>query len=415
MTKPRHSDDNVFSAKVAIALFLVGVFSFSAFITLSTFAPELLDGDDAQAHALSHSAIGYAGIVKLIKSTGANITVRRAPLSTPRQFDFVVSTPRSMIKITGIEQLGAWRVLIVLPKWTAMPSMSHKGWVGQSYSLPTNAVEEILQELAPKAKLTRASSSQSPMIKFDRREAERLRTTSTLTAGPINELQSVSAPELIPVATTAAGVTILGVIRHKEQPDIYVLTDPDLLNTQGISNLNTARAGVAILDALRAEGGPIAFDVTMNGYARSRSLLRLALEPPLLALTLTFVIVSALLAWRAATRDGPAAPGGRTIAFGKRALADNSAALFRLAGREHTMAKRYADLTRSNVALRMGVARDGAEATSTELDRIATIRNVTPLYSALAQEAASAATPEQAVAIARKLQTWEEEMTRATR
>lgn len=67
----------VFSTRVAVILFLVGVFSFSAFITLSTFAPDFTDGNDGQAHALSKSAIGYAGAVKLLKSQGTQVQVSR--------------------------------------------------------------------------------------------------------------------------------------------------------------------------------------------------------------------------------------------------------------------------------------------------------------------------------------------------
>jgi len=37
--------------------------------------------------------------------------------------------------------------------------------------------------------------------------------------------------------------------------------------------------------------------------------------------------------------------GGRAIALGKTALVDNTAALIRLAGREHRLGGRYADLT----------------------------------------------------------------------
>jgi hypothetical protein len=106
---------------------------------------------------------------------------------------------------------------------------------------------------------------------------------------------------------------------------------------------------------------------------------------------------------------------GRALAYGKRILADNSAALIRLAGREHTMAARYADFIRTLVAERIGVARDGSETTSAELDRIAQARGLSSPFSPLAAEAASAQTGPAALAAARKLHTWTEEIIRATR
>ena len=167
--------------------------------------------------------------------------------------------------------------------------------------------------------------------------------------------------------------------------------------------------------SITANGDPLSFDVTLNGFLRSRSVLRLAFEPPLLALTLSFIVVSALIAWRAATRDGPSRREARDIAFGKRTLADNSAALIRLAGREFTMAKRYADLVRTTVAARIGIPQDNDSKASAELDRIAIQHNIHPSYSALAAQATAATSPEQALTAARQLHSWQQEIIRATR
>jgi len=404
----------VFSPKVAIALFLVGVFSFSAFVTLSTYAPDFADGDDAAAHALSRSAIGYAAAVKLARARGANVTVTRtAP--TAGTAPLVVLTPPSKLTAADIDKLADWRALVVLPKHLAVPDFTHTGWVAATIPMAEDAVAEILADIAPKAKISRANGSASPVLTFDAAEAERIDAGADLRPGAIADLQTVSAKDLIPVLRTADGRTVLGVIRLKDKPDTYVLTDPDLLNTQGLADIATARAGMAILDALRAPGDPIAFDVTLHGFERTRSLLRLAFEPPLLAATLSLLVAAALLAWRAATRAGPAAAETRTIALGKRALADNSAALFRLARREHTMARRYAAFTATLAAEKLGVWRGENDETVAELDRIGGARGVGHKFSDLAAEASAAQTGADATAAARKLHAWNEEILRATR
>jgi hypothetical protein len=399
----------VFNARVAIIMFLVGVFSFSAFITLSTFAPELSEGD-ARAHALSRSAIGYAGIVKLARKMGAIVNVSRAEPGARGAASLVVLTPESEFTFEDVERIAGPTALVVLPKWLAIPSLTRSGWVGPSVPMATGSVAHILGEISPNAKIAQA-------VEF--RQARTRLPDQTLRPGPITALQTISAPNLTPVATTKDGEMILGVLRTNDRDgaalEIYVLSEPDLLNTQGIADLDTARVGLELLTLLRAPGAPITFDATLNGYARSRSLLRLAFEPPLLAATLSFVLVAALIAWRAATREGPAAARGRALAYGKRILADNSAALIRLAGREHTMAGRYADFIRTLVAERIGVARDGSETMSAELDRIAQARGLSSPFSPLAAEAASAQTGPAALAAARKLHTWTEEIIRATR
>jgi hypothetical protein len=310
---------------------------------------------------------------------------------------------------------GNATVLVVLPKWHAFPSFEKPGWVLESGPMIESSVEGILTDIAPKAKVAREPATMQPAITVDWRQTRSIKLDERLRPGKIASLQTISAPDIVPVAKTHDGKTVLGVIRDDDHADIFVLSEPDFFNTQGIADIATAAAGLDIINALRRDGDAIVFDVTLNGYARTRNLLRLAFEPPLLAATLSFVIVAALIAWRAATRQGPTTVARRALAYGKRILADNSAALVRLTGREHTMAPRYADFVRTIAAERIGVIRDGEETTSTELDRIASARGLSQPFSTLAAEAAAASTPADALAAARKLHAWTEEIIRATR
>lgn len=403
-----------FSTPVAIILVLVGVFSFSAYFTLSAFAPEVTEGD-VRAHALSRSAIGYAGIIKLARANGAIVNIGRTESYGASRSALVVLTPDAKLGFDDVNRLGQWAVLIVLPKWITIPSFERPGHVMAAPPMAPTSVAAFLEEIAPDAKLTRESKPEKPVIEMDWRQTRSVAVKAAFRPGTIEYLQAISAPNITPVAKTKNGKTVLGVIRGDDHPDIYILSEPDLLNTQGIADPATAAVGLDMLNALRTEGDTITFDVTLNGYARVRNLLRLLFEPPLLAATLSFFLIASLIAWRAATREGPAAVKNRALAYGKRILADNSAALIRLAGREHTMAPRYADFIRAIVAERIGVARDGSETTSAELDRVATARGLSQPFSTLAAEAAAAQNGADALAAARKLHAWTEEMIRATR
>lgn len=404
----------VFSARVAIILFLVGVFSFSAFMTLSTFAPDFMDGNDGQAHALSKSAIGYSGAIKLARAQGKQISVNRGEPSG-LSASLVVLTPETKIDFATIDRLAHLNALIVLPKWLPVPSAKQRGWVRESAPTSEFWLDEILSEIAPKTAIKQEKIPTAPELLFDPMAGETPGNPGTLRPGKIAALQSISGPELTPVVTTRDGKTVLSLVRRKEGARIYILSEPDLLNNQGIADIATARAGLAIVSALAEHGAPIAFDVTLNGFERSRSLMRLALEPPLLAATLSFAIVAAMLAWRAATRSGPTTRGKRAIALGKRALADNSAALIRLTGRDHTMAPRYAQMVRMVVAESLQISRDASETTAAELDRIAQSCGVRATYSELAAEAANAKTAAETLTAARRLHAWTGDMIRATR
>src|SRR5690606_4482042 len=122
----------------------------------------------------------------------------------------------------------------------------------------------------------------------------------------------------------------------------YVLADPDLISTHGLKTLNGARPAAALVSIVRPERSSVVFDLTLHGLQRARNVLRLMLEAPLLGMTLALAALAALAGFQAAVRFGRARDAGRVIALGKRGLADNTAALVRLARREHHMAARYA-------------------------------------------------------------------------
>ena len=143
-----------------------------------------------------------------------------------------------------------------------------------------------------------------------------------------------------------------------------MIADPDLLSNQGISDVHQAAATLALLDWMNAnDATTINFDVTLNGFGRSPSPLKLAFEPPFLAMTLAIAAAVLLAAWQATARFGSPRRRGRAIAFGKAALIDNTAALVRKAGRQAMLGSRYVDVIRDRAAVVFGIStrlRDGA-------------------------------------------------------
>ncbi|HVY84746.1 MAG TPA: DUF4350 domain-containing protein [Caulobacterales bacterium] len=401
----------LFSMKVVLALLLVGVFSFSAFLTLSTFAPDLTSGEDGRAHALSRSSIGFAAAVELARLRGAPVTVSRTPLSDVHRTGLFILSPEEPLSAEAIAPLATDRVLVILPKWGALPKPDHRGWVLRAEAAPTEFVAAVVASLAPKSTIARAPNTAAQTVRFAPK-AMIGPEGQAIVSGPIANLQTIAGPGLEPVIVTEDGRMVMARIGH--QP-IYILADPDFLNTQGLANIDTARVGMTMLDSLRDAGEPIIFDVTLNGFARDRSILRLAFEPPFLAATLSLLAVGMLLAWRSITRAGPQMREQRAIALGKKTLAENSAALIRLARREHRMGKGYAALTKDAVVDLLGLARtDNADIDAT-LDRIGAAQHVSSSYTELAKDAAAAQTPTQMLAAARRLNLWKEEMLRATR
>lgn len=405
-----------FSIKIVIALLFVGAFSFSAFMVLSAFAPDFMSGNDGREHALSRSAIGFAGAAKL---TGATISRSR---TTGAAASLVVLTPDRIIEVQDIDDRSYSNALVILPKWIVAPHRKHPGWVTLISAAEPPDIDPIIAKIAPKTHLARGPAQSKPKLTII--SPDEPHATHDVQAGAITDIQTLQGEGITPVVMTPDGGVLLARVEFpksdKEDEEdyrytnIYILADPDFLNTQGIADEANARAGLAMLDALHPAHGSVAFDVTLNGFERDRSLMKMAFTPPFLAATLSLAAAALLLAWRAVTQDTPRKPEGRAIALGKTALTDNSAGLIRMARREHKMGWGYAQLIATLIAERIGAGRGDASQTVASLDRFGANHGITGAYSDLAAEASAAENTAQIVQAARKLHAWREDAIRAT-
>ena len=402
----------LFSPRVVLWMVLVGCFSFCAFMALLAYAPDLRSGRDGGAHALSRSAVGFAGIAKLLGELGTPAVITRGPPPAVRAGSgLLILTPAPF---TDPARIRAFRfggvVLVVLPKWVTAPQPLNPGWVDKEGLLPQQLVAGPL-----------AAKGAAPLTVERRKDAARLTmkpasadepifgSDEVFTAGRIESLQTISGKGWRPLLVDDRGKAVLAM---SADPTLFVLSDPDLLNTHGVADPGTARAAKAMLDDLRNDG-PVVFDVTLNGFKRGRSLLKLALEPPLLGVTIVLLAAAAMMGLHAVGRFGPPQRAQGGPALGKQALADNSAALVRMARREHRMAPGYAALVRDSVARAVGAPRDlDAAELDALLDRLAASRAGAERISELTAAAQSAGDDAALMAVARRLYQWRREMVR---
>lgn len=396
----------VFRARTAITLVLVGVVAFSAFVTLLAYAPDLDRDGHCRANVYSRCAIGFAGLAALVKQNGAPMLVSRTKLPPGRTEGLLVVTPEpEMGADVGSLEFGG-PILVVLPKWNVSNDPNHPSWGLKQGLIPT--------EMMPKKDLL-------DTVGVDRRTgaAARPRLTGaagspfegvTLTPGPIASLQTIKANGWTPVITDEAGKVVLA---QGPSSRVFLLSDPDLVNTQGLANLDTLGAAAGLLRGLRAGDGPVIFDVSLNGYKMERSPLRLMFDPPFAAVTLCFVAAMILAGLQSAFRFGPVRRGQRAFALGKEALTDNSAQLIRLARREPNMAPGYVALTQKAAARAVGAPRElTGEALTRFLDRMAAQRGLTDTLTGLSAEAGHVAGRAGLTALAARLYRWRLEMTR---
>ena len=429
-----------FSPRVVLTLIAVGVFAFAGFLVLSAYAPDLRDGQgDGGAHALSRSAMGYAALERLLRAEGVPTVISRD--DRPPTAGLWVLTLDERSDVDELLDTRIATTLVVLPKWQDAPHEGRAGWVRNAGSVEAAIVSRLLLQVRGRAPVRTAAAEESvdaveaaraggkPSASgaeglIDRRgragpvrlsgTGSLFRSDARINFARVDRLQTFGDPSISPVLVDERGSTVLGQLPAPRQ-HVYVLSDPDLLNTQGLRDLGNARGAVLLMRSLAAGQG-VTFDVTLHGYARGRTLLKAAFEPPFLAATLCLVAAALLMGFHAAVRFGPVARAGRVFALGKTALADNAAGLIALTGREARFLPAYASDTRTAVAREIGAPRDLAgETLDGFLDRVGRTLATGESWSALNAQAHDAHGPAEAAAVAARLHRWRTEMTHGRR
>jgi hypothetical protein len=386
----------LFSPLMAVALVVVGIFSFLAYLVLSAYAPEI-SGEDGRATALSRSAIGYAGLPVFLRA-------QEIPALVSRGLTEEAAASASLFLLTPELSNDAEEFpenaprLIILPKWQPAAHPQIRGWVRKAGMFDTGDIAELMEPLAPGMEVRRRIGVPLARARHDPRGV-------TSEIGPIESLQTIRGEGWQSLLSDGAGGTILAVMEG--ELETYVLSDPDIMNTHGLRHIANARLTVDMLQLMRASEGPVVLDATLNGFRRSPNLLRLAFEPPLLAVTLCALFAAVLIGLHAGTRFGSPRAPERIFAFGKQALADNSAGLIAMAGREHRMAVRYAQGTRDSVARAVGAAHEaGGDELNRVLERLSKREGTAQTLGQMFREAARAEDRGDLMRIARKLYRW---------
>jgi hypothetical protein len=386
--------DGTFRVRTVILILAIGILGFIGTLVLGAYAPDLRSGRNGGSHALSNAATGFSGIVQLARATGLNPEILRDPHMMDGE-ELIVFTPdngRQDISL-GINGRNAKPTLFIFPKWETMGDPTHSGWV-RYIGLKDESDPEGVLAPARKLKVFRHPSGGRPLITTgDLPQAVRFTAP--------RPVQTISGTDVHPLVTDDAGHAV---VAQLGDGPLYVIADPDLLNNKGVADAHQAAAALALLDWMNSSGSKqIDFDVTVNGLGHSRSPLKLAFDPPFLAMTLAIAAAVLLAAWQATARFGSPRRRERAIAFGKAALIDNTATLVRKAGRQATLGARYVDVIRDRAAIVFGMSprlRDAA--LDAQLDRL----DGRARFTELAEAARTARDRHSALSAAQALHKW---------
>ncbi|PLK27300.1 hypothetical protein [Novosphingobium sp. TH158] len=384
-----------FNPRVVLGMVLFGVAVFLALLWMIGAGMTQGPANNGGAHVGGKGLTGYAGLSQLLEKQGYAVSrVRNEDgLKGP---GLVILTPPHEANGKDVLRIIADRrfvgpTILVLPKWRAVPASmlnldegaAKDGWVAiDDADLPHWPKELEGYDIAPRVEKGTAAgtwrglgrSGALPDKRFQHIGGEYL-VPLVADAGNSMLAAYVQDDGYYPDLAAAAGIESYG-----EDEGLYplvVVAEPDLLNNWGMADSRRAMLALDLIERASAgRRGPVAFDMTLNGFKASANLLTLAFRPPFVAATICLLIAALIAGWRAFRRYGPPHVPGRAIAFGKRALVANSAGLVRRSGRLHLLAAPYATLLRERVARKLALPRHAdAETTEAAIDRALAARD----------------------------------------
>ena len=391
-----------FAARTVAVLLTIAIVSFGAVIVLAGWAPELRDRNHAGDHPFSTSALGFNGIVQLLDDQGYPVDVSRLEHRLEgRDWGLMVVTLSPWGMGSKLQDITLQpTTLIVLPKWIGQTDPFNARRQRDTRFIQARSLNDLLDDLNIDGEIGRIDVPDLTDTPF-----------GDMALRPDLKMQVIRSESLVPIAGTDDGI-LLGKLDDR---DIYVLADPDMLNTFGLAERENARFAVQLMDWLRYdEAEPIIFDATLHGFIRSENLLQMMFDIPFVGATLAALAAAFLLGWAALVRFGPTARETRVIALGKQALVDNSAGLFTMARRETHLAPGYLTMIRRRVAREIAAPKTMTEAQLSALfDRLGPEEQSGKTFSQIERGLRTAsASREELMTRARELYRWRRDILR---
>ena len=362
---------NPFSALTSVIMIGVGALAFLAIFALLAWSPDLASKNRAGEHPYSDSALGYGGLVKLLEADGQTVSISRLQSSLDYSDGLLILTLPSY----GLNRAPDFDLeyvsepaLYVLPKWSGFPDRENPAWQKDTDLLDPSRVEGIAQVFDSDLRIWRMRNPGPIDTPFGRYSPQFE-----------HQMQVLKSDSLQSVIQTPGG-TLLAMVPGRS---VYILSDPDLLNTFGLAERENARMTLGLMDWLRDYfSDPITLDATIHGFERSESLLRAIFDIPFLGATMIALATVLLIGWSAFVRFGPPVREERPLALGKKALAESSAGLISMARREGQMATGYAAAVQRDLARELGLppSQTGDDFAGTA-DRIAEQKDLSSSWS----------------------------------
>jgi hypothetical protein len=436
MNRPRETAPELeggFSRKAVGWIVGVGASSFVLALLLTAFGEDLFSKPSPYANSYSRSALGHRGAVELLQSLGVGAVSRRTPRTARPDpvRPLIAAEPDPLVLEAATDRLAGLRrearshsavLVVVLPKWFGVPHASNPGWIDRAELMAEPWVTRVLRNL------DEPELENLALVRADARGVRDARTVhpcsarwrSAASAGATDfRVDLAPAQFLAPAPGLEPEVTcggLLLVARHKsaDGPEIYLVSDPDLLNNHGLARGdNAALVHEFLTHRLGARG--VIFDETIHGYRRAPGILAEAFRFPLLLAVLQTGVLLGVLLWAGMGRFGKPLPPPAGLGSGRQVLIESTARLLTYGGHAPESLGRYFHQTVRALAAAFGLPSDLPEAATLDrLQRVSRERRLGMDLHRLRQQAEHPTSGEHAndhaLSLARDLHRWRQEM-----
>ena len=355
MTGP---ESHGFSRKSLSWIIGLSVGSFALAILLTAFAEDLSRPWSAGADAFSYSALGHRGVVAFLSRMGVQVIVRqsdRLTMAGPQTPLIVAEPPPSamglkpeasrLAALADHAKAKSATLIVILPKWLGLPNATKRGWLGAVEPIPPDTLTAVLSPLGSRI----ATAVRINTTPGDHELACETAWQDTLRVSLTDANLVEPALGIEPLVTCGGRALVAGLRGEEGGPRLILVSDPDIINNQGLGRGDNAR----VIHDLLVRGlstRSVVWDETIHGFTRASGFASELFRFPLVMALAHGCLLLGLVLLAGIGRFGKPKPTADAVASGKQTLIDNTAKLMSMAGDTADGLREYFDQTVHAVA-----------------------------------------------------------------
>jgi hypothetical protein len=333
--------NGLFAPRVLPLFIAVGTAAFFCSVFLMLFG----DSTRSAGHdTFSHSAIGHSAFKETLQRLGVPVSVSRFKTlekTGGANLLMLIEPPTDDIGSAMLRDAKREsHVLLVLPKWDAIPHWKRRDWIGGIDYLDTKPFAHLVGQFDDDAEIVRSTTADTKPTQ------NRFGFTPAL-----HKPQFIRSAKLKPLIAYGDDI-LVGEIKLGNAT-LWVLSDPDIIANAGLAMGDNADLAAALIDEQLPLDGSVIIDETIHGFEQSPDLLRAAFELPFLPATVAFALAVLVAILAGISRFGPVQPARPALSPGRAAFLRNVADLIEFGQGGGAVLRRYPRLVLADVAARL--------------------------------------------------------------